>query len=735
MSNSSGTTGRPPSRGPARAGSAPGAVRRLWLRVRKWAIYGALLVFIANVLLVLGVFGYFLLRRVEIGTSLVEHRAALYGRGSLKRSEPVRIYSGNGMLIGEYLPERDSRMTMARCQESVWMRRASVSAEDRGFYSHSGISIRGILRAMVTNVLALSVRQGAGTITQQLARNLYTSRSAPALPRKIFETFVAFQIERRLSKDEILCLYMNKIYMGEGRLGAEEASRLYFSKPPERLSAAEAAMIAGLYPSPVRYSPLNNIQLSLKKQARVMAALVRDEHIKEAQSKRELAEFRKQYGVDPGTSGSIGAYGASRDFRRNAAPAANEYVRQFLSEILPEELIRKGGIVVQTSVDYLRQRSAEAAIRQRVLVERKELVDQAKGDVAKRKKFRRLASRLHGVFLAMDPNDGSIRAVVGGYRVAEGGVLTHRAWKMRRQPGSAIKGFLYATALQHDVVRLDSRVKDEPVNVDGYNPKNWYKGYLGEMDLRKAVALSVNTVAVSTLHKLGTRRFQDALGAALHLDFFTARRRFPGNLSIALGSADLTPVELAQLYAVLLNQGRPVEPRLVLEVRDADSNVLWKAPDPLQSEPVFSEQTCAAAIELLRGIFDEDYEGTMRRFGQRRAENFTYLPFPIAGKSGTVQSVASQRRRFGTRGSHDAWFVGLVPNEVAVVWFGQDEGAPFEGGGSATAGSAWVSYAQSALPGNVSGRFPRVPKGPGQEPETKTTEPDPGKKAEPGPAG
>ena len=699
-----------------------GPARKMRPRWRRYAFLAFVFLAAANIVLVLGVFVYFLFRRAEIGRELTELRSALYGRSVFREgSEAVKIYSGSGTLIGEYLPERDSRMTLNRCQESVWMRRAAVSAEDRDFFTHGGVSFRGILRAFFSNLISFSVRQGAGTITQQLARNLWTERDAPALPRKIFETFGAFLIERRLSKNEILCLYINKIYMGEGRLGAEEAARLYFSKPPERLTVAEAAMVAGLFPSPVRYSPMNNIKLSLKKQQAVLSALVRDNHVTKQDAKQYIKEFRTEYGIpaDASSHGRIGGFGASRDFRRNAAPAANEYVRQFLSEILPDELVRRGGLRVKTSIDYLRQRSAQEAIRQTVESARRGLVAEAGKKARKRAKLALLSRRLHGVFVSMDPRDGSLRAVVGGYRVAEGGVLTHRAWKMRRQPGSAIKGILYAAALEHDVLRVDSRVKDEPVDVDGYRPRNWYKGTLGEMTLRKAVALSVNTVAVKTLHRLGTSRFQDALGSGLRLDFFSARRRFPGNLSIALGSAEVTPVELASLYAMLLNDGRPVEPRLVLAVEDGAGNTLWKAPDPPRADPLFKPETCAGTVELLGGIFDDEYAGTMQRFGQRRASNFTYLPFPIAGKSGTVQSVPAQRKKFGSSGVHDAWFVGLVPDEVAVVWIGHDEGAPFPGGGSSTAGSAWVSYAQSALPGNVRGRFPSLSGPRNQEPHVQ----------------
>lgn len=680
-----------------------------------------------NIVLCAGVFAYFLFKMDDIRHEIQEYREALYGQGDTVTADPIQIFDRKNLLIGEYIFRRGSLMSMKRCGDSLWLRRAVVSSEDRNFYNHPGVSLRSIFRAFLNNLLAFSVKEGGGTITQQLARNLFTSRSAPALPRKIFETFAAFQIESLIKKDEILCLYMNKIYMGEGRIGAEEAARFYFSKTPEKLDVAEAAMIVGLFPSPVRYSPLNNPERSLLKQSMVIDSLIRDEWVKEEKRDILISNFQKKYKIglinEKWESGKIGKYGARRDFRRNAAPAANEYVKYFLHDTLPEEIIQAGGLRVYTTVDYLRQRSAENAVHRGVENLRNSLLEEiennqkkngdsldvSKDDAKRKEKLKAIAARYNGVFVVMDPENGELRAVVGGFHVAEGGVMFHRAWKMKRQTGSALKGFLYAAALDEGVVAFDRPLIDEPLEMDGYSPKNWYKGNLGRMSLRRAVALSVNTVAVKTLQKMGIPAFRKRLILASGVGEAEAKKRFPEYPSIALGTSEMTPVELTLLYASILNGGHSVRPKLILKIENSAGEILWQNEESGGGERVFSEKKAAEAIELLRGVFDEKYEGTMMYHGTIREEKFGFLPFPVAGKSGTVQTVEEVRRKFkGLSGVHDAWFVGLVPGEVSVVWFGHDEGAPFKGSGSGTAGSAWVHYAQSALPGEITGKFPSV---------------------------
>ncbi len=676
-------------------------------RERKIIVRTAVVGLAAFVLLVGGVFVKYLTDRSEISTSLIELKQWMAGGEGAPEKPPILILAADGRLLGEYLPEKQSRLTLNACSSLVWLNHAAVSAEDRAFYEHGGVSWRGVGRAMMRNIVSLSVKEGGGTITQQLARNLFTSRRTPGLIRKIYETFAAYQIEGELSKKEILCLYLNKIYMGEGRIGAEEASYFYFRKPPNELSAAEAAMIVGLFPSPARYSPLNNIRFSMAKQKKVLDAMVRDGHLKEPDVDRLVKAFMDGYRVVLGekgeaSPGTVGAYGASRQFRTNIAPDVNETSIRFLRESISEQTILDGGLKVYTTIDYARQIAALSAVRQQVEGARALL---AKGSAFAPAATRHLTSGLNGVLVSVDPSSGGVRAVVGGYSLSYDGAPIDRAWVMKRQPGSAIKGFLYATALDEEVIHEDDEVVDEAVAFGSYRPKNWYPGYKGKITLRAAVAQSVNTVAVKTLHSLGTSKFRSRMAQTLRLDFLESRSRFPDNLSLALGSGEVTPVELALLYAPLLNGGHSVRPRLVTKITGPDGDVLWEETPPSKGDSVLSEEACESAIRLLQSVVEES--GTAEWIARQRTGNGTFLPFPLAGKSGTVEIEESIVQKYrGMRGVHDAWFVALVPGEVSVTWVGHDDGAPFPGAGSTTAGGAWVLYAQAALLNRIHGNFP-----------------------------
>lgn len=644
----------------------------------------------------------------RITKSIGEYRQWLHGKGPQPEKPPIRIYARDGRtLIGQYLPERGSRISLKQCGNLKWLKLAAVSAEDRAFFDHGGVSYRGILRAMLSNLAHFRFHQGGGSITQQLARNLFTDRRA-TLYRKLYETFVAFKLEDTLQKDEILCLYLNKIYMGEGRIGAEEASWFYFRKPPWELDVAEAAMIVGLFPSPVRYSPLNDIERSLKKQQAVLAAMIDQEHIKKEEKDKALEAFYKEYNVsvekDAMDPGRIGLYGADRDFRVNDAPSANEYVRSFLYSNFEEKLVRAGGLSVVTTIDPVRQRSALRAVRGRVEAVRRQLL---KNEKVPADKMERIARRLNGVLVSLDARTGNILAVVGGYEVAEGN-MTSRVWSMQRQPGSALKGFLYALAIDEEVLEPGQEVNDTKIDIDGYSPPNWYRGYKGVMPLRSAVAMSTNTVAVETLYRLGVNRFRSRLSDTLQLGYLESRQRFQGSYSLALGTGEMSPLELARVYAMILNDGRTVVPRLILKVSTPDRRLIWEDEEFPEGDLVLSPRAAAAALYLLSGV-TEDPEGTMAWVGKRQRANARFLPFPVAGKSGTVQGLAIHRKKFPHMyGVHDAWYVGLVPGEATAVWVGHDEGALFPGSGSGTAGRIWSDYAQGALPGRVSGEFPAI---------------------------
>ncbi|MBE7439938.1 MAG: penicillin-binding protein [Spirochaetales bacterium] len=676
-----------------------------WLLEQKIRLF--LLLFVVPVasgsIFVSFVYVTFLFQKGDIAADIEEYRNWLHGKGKTQDRPPIQILARDGKLIGEFFPERGSSLRLNKCKELTWLGRAAVSSEDRQFYEHGGISYRGIARAMLNNLLSLGFREGGGSITQQVARNLFTDRRAN-LFRKLYETFIAFLLEDQLSKDEILCLYLNKIYMGEGRIGAEEASWFYFRKPPEALDAAEAAMIVGLFPSPVRYSPLNNARLSLRKQEVVMQALLRDEHLNEKNKAAFQKSFRARYQIrSDDSAGNVGRYGASRDFRLNAAPAANAYVRQFLFENFAEDLIRSGGLVVHTTIDRPRQASALNAVRNGIDGIRAQL---RKNTKAAPDRIEHVSEMMNGVLVSLDTQNGDMLALVGGYGVSEGN-MTRRIFSMLRPPGSAIKAFLYAVALDEGVLNVSSVVEDRDLQIDGYSPRNWYRNFKGEMPIREAVALSVNTVAVSTLNQIGVDRFRNRMGRVLGLDSSQLKERFPGSLSLALGTGEMTPLEMARLHAPILNGGRVVEPRLITRVEDPDGVEIWKSEANLSGEYVLSPSACGGTLYLLESVLEE--QGTAGWIGKQRNKNPKYLPFPVAGKSGTVQSTAAHYKKFpGFYGSRDAWWVGFVPGEVTVVWAGNDEGAPFPGSGAGTTGSIWANYAQGALPGQVTGRFPEV---------------------------
>ena len=643
----------------------------------------------------------FALDKPAIVSDVEYYKKWLYGQGESEKTNPIRIYSRDLVLIGEMLPERGSHVDMKGCSSMTWLRRAAVSSEDRWFFEHHGVSLRGVARAFWNNLRSFRIREGAGSISMQLARNLFTNRE-DSLYRKIYETYTAFLLENRLSKDEILCLYLNKIYMGEGRVGAEEASWYYFRKPPGRLNEAESAMIVGLFPSPVRYSPENNIHLSLVKQKMVLNTMKRDGWLDDKQIDASIKKFKKRYQVkdekESLDSGSIGAYGASRDFRlHHPAPAVNEYVRQFIYSTLSEEDIKKGNIKVITTINSVKQAAAIQGIRQVV------------GRLREKYKSPELAERLNGVMVVLDPFLGEIQAMVGGYRVSEGGSMTTRIFRMRRQPGSAIKGILYATALDERVLVPEKVMVDEQIQIGNYKPSNWYNSFLGPVTLRTAVARSINTIAVQTIQDLGVDRFRRKLGVGLGISQAEARERFADNPTLALGSGELTPMELTRLYGSLLNGGWSIEPSIVKVVKNNEGKKLWEAPVAFSgSVRIFSSEAAAESLYLMRGVLD-DPEGTAYSIGQALRKVPELETLDMAGKTGTVQSVPRVLRKFpGLRGNHDAWFAGLIPSEAAIVWIGQDDGAPIPASGSTAAG-VWYTYGRTVFPMiQDRGEFPAV---------------------------
>ncbi len=634
-----------------------------------------------------------------------EWKLWLYGKANFIPNPVLHyIYDRNQNLIGEFSIITGSYLPLERCEKLKWLKISTIVSEDKDFYNHHGVSYKGIIRAFLNNLKTLSFSQGGGTITQQLARNLFTGKEK-TIERKILETLLAWEIEKIFKKNEILCLYLNKVYIGNGRYGVEEASWFYFNKPPENLNIAEASLLVGLFPSPAKYDPLKKIDLALKKQEIILNKLVRENYITEEDKLKWINNFIKEYRIDINNkdSGRIGQYGASKYFRLNKAPTSNEYVKNFIEENIPQEILKKQSLKIYTTIDIISQENALKSLRDNVLKIRKN-----NEEIYKKFLNTDLSDGIQGVLVSIDIPTGFVRALVGGVEVYDTGILNYRVFKMKRQVGSSIKGFLYALALERGIYDINSSVVDEPINIHGYKPRNWYEGYLGEISLKKSIARSVNTVAVKTLQNIGVEYFRDELTQSLGLSFQEAHQRFPANLSIALGTIELTPLELTLLYAAILNQGFTITPVIIQKIITNEEGIVLYEDNTIQKDiSIISYESSAKILELLKGVVDEEEDGTAGWIGKIRNNNPNLLPYDIAGKSGTTQIPSNIKKKYNNiSGIRDSWFVGLIPTNVTTVWLGHDNGIPFNG----QAVVVWFDYISKTFSEPIPQKFPEVRK-------------------------
>ncbi|MDE2329882.1 MAG: penicillin-binding protein 1A [Bradyrhizobium sp.] len=485
-----------------------------------------------------------------------------------------------------------------------YLPKAFIAIEDRRFYSHHGVDPVGILRAAVTNLLHRGVSQGGSTLTQQLAKNLFLTQER-TLQRKLQEAELAFWLERKYTKAQILELYLNRVYFGSGAYGVEAAAQRYFGKSAKNVTLAEAAMLAGLVKSPSRLAPNRNPDGAEKRAQVVLAAMADARFITEAQAQASIGH--PSYNVKPVGAGTI------------------NYVADWIGEVL-DDLVGPidQDIVVETSIDPRLQSIAEASV-----------IDEL---AAKSVKF----NVSQGALVAMTP-DGAVRAMVGGRNYSES--QYNRAVTAKRQPGSAFKPFVYLTAIEAGMTP-DTIRQDAPINVKGWKPENFEHEYLGAVTLRQALAMSLNTVAVRLGMEVGPAnvvRTAHRLGISSKLE---------ANASIALGTSEVSLMELVGAYVPFANGGQGITPHVVLKIRTARGKLLY-ARQPDQLGQVIDPRNVAMMNTMM--------EETLRSGTARKAE----LPgWVAAGKTGTSQDF------------RDAWFIGYTTNLVTGVWLGNDDSTP-----------------------------------------------------------
>ena len=485
-----------------------------------------------------------------------------------------------------------------------YLPRAFIAIEDRRFYHHYGVDPLGLTRAVIADVLHRGVEQGGSTITQQLAKNLFLTQQR-TLWRKLQELVLALWIERKFSKNEILELYLNRVYFGSGAYGVEAAAQRYFGKPAREVKLAEAAMLAGLVKSPTRLAPSRNPDGAERRAQIVLAAMADADFITETMAKSAMAQ--PAHAVKPVGAGTVG------------------YVADWIMDVL-DDLVGHvdDDLKVETTIDPALQAAGEKA-----------LVDEL---TQKGQKF----DVEQGALVAMTP-DGAVRAMVGGRNYAES--QYNRAVAAKRQPGSAFKPFVYLTALEHGLTP-DSVREDKPIALKGWKPENYGRQYLGPVTLTQALSQSLNTVSVRLTLEFGPAAVAKTayrLGIASKLD---------PNPSLALGTSEVSLIELTAAYAPFANGGIAIAPHVVERVRTAAGKTLYT-----RVAPNFGRIIEARYVGMMNTMMHETLQsGT--------AHSAQLAGWPAAGKTGTSQDF------------RDAWFIGYTSHLVTGVWLGNDDSSP-----------------------------------------------------------
>ncbi len=562
-----------------------------------------------------------------------------------KPSITTRVYSDTNQLLAEFFVENRTPVRLSDVPEVLI--KSLVAAEDTRFYSHRGLDYRGIGRAMVRNVRAGKVLEGGSTLTQQLAKVLFLTPERSYL-RKIKEMTLALKIEQRYTKQEILTLYLNQIYFGSGAYGIESAAQTYFGKQARELTLAECALLAGIPRSPKYYSPFKSRESAAARRAYVLNRLVATGTITPEQAG---AANREPLPDQPTLQ------------HKGPAPAPYfvEYIRQKVEERFGSSILYSGGLNIYTSLNDTLQQYAERSL----------LAGLEKLEINMHRKHRNLPP-LQSAIVALDPSTGHIRAMVGGRDFSKS--QFNRAWQALRQPGSAFKPIVYTAAIERGYSAADL-LSDTPMSIKidnktTWRPENFTRTYQGDVTLRKALAQSLNVPTVRLLSKIGS---EEVIRVSRALGIRSPLRSVP---SLALGSSDVTLLELTAAYAVFANSGIRLDPLAILLITDNSGRVLY-ANDSMPVQALKPE-TAYLITNLLKGVIDRGTGWKARELGR-----------PVAGKTGTTNDY------------RDAWFIGYTPMLVCGVWVGYDDQRSLgpKATGSRAALPIWLDFMKQAHQG------------------------------------
>ena len=549
----------------------------------------------------------------------------------IKPNPVTTIYSADGEVIKTFTAFKFEKVSINKIPK--YLKEAVIATEDKNFYHHRGFDTMGMIRSTITNILSGEVKQGGSTITQQLARILFLSNER-TFDRKIKELIIAHRIEKTISKDEILELYLNSVYLGSGVYGVSSAARTFFDKDLSQLTLAEQALIAGLPQAPSIYSPFANKKAGLKRRDQVLRRMYRNKYI----THEQMVAAQKE-GLHLSNKPRIYSY--------NKAPYYIDFVLNELKNIgFEEQEISQGGLKIYTTLDYKSQNAAQNAVQN------------ALNKAGLTKPANQIA------LFSFSPTTGRIYAYIGGKNYEQS--QYDRVTKAVRPSGSSFKPFVYATALQQGV-SIDDTIEDTPLTIQDWTPKNYGKKYRGKITIWQALAISSNVAAVRLIKKSGV---DAVIQTAREMGITTP---LASDMTIALGSNGVKLYDMVVAYGAFANGGFRVRPYCVERVENSRGVTIYENSGP-KIVKVINFETAAGMTYMLRKVVE---------VGTGKAANIAQN---VAGKTGTTNDY------------RDAWFVGFTPDIVTGVWVGNDNNSKLPGiTGGAMPARVFAEYMKVAI--------------------------------------
>jgi len=664
-----------------------------------------------------------------------------------KLSLATEIYDRKGELISKLFQENRSFVEISKIPEHV--AQIFITAEDKNFYVHKGLDLTGIFRALLVDIFSGKIKQGGSTITQQLAKQIYTHRQR-SLKRKLAEVFIAREFEKKYSKTRILEMYLNRIYFGHGVYGVKSAAEFYFNKDIKNLNIFEASMLAAIPSAPNRFSPLINPEATSRKQWNIIKNLKKTGLMHSGITPEQFNDFWKTYIKSSMTKQNF----LSDDIRQSdKAPYITEHVRRILIKKLGEEITYRGGLKVYTSFDLRHQKIAEKIIRSgikklnrkawkkekhridrisksifsRMITQEKKISLSKKKLTACKLITNGIMNELHmvslitglplienslakhiniynqsvsssviqGALAAIDPKTGGITALIGGSGFTSENQL-NRAVQSFRQPGSSFKAFVYAAGINSRSLTAATSYSDLPIAFRGtdtdWSPSNYEKKFSGSVTARNAFKKSLNTVSVLIYRQIGPRMITDFASMLMGIP----ESRFKKDPTLALGTTELTPLEMTRGFAVFANDGIEVKPVSIFKIYNRFGKKIYDIntlPGYKKRKRLISRETSFIMTDMLEDVVNN---GTAYSAVRKKAG----LKIPAAGKTGTNTKF------------RDAWFAGFVPGLAATVWLGCDSQKYSIGRGQSGATAAaplWAEFMKKVNNIGQVGKFSSKP--------------------------